>query len=163
MNEQELTKFVYELCDKHNLYRPVVVLNTRITKTIGLYKRYKNDKYSDELHVSKKFMVINNWDLDILTNIILHELAHQKTFDESKEHGTEFNQECRRLGIEGVSVINIPHKNIPKKYIATCSTCGNIYQKIRMPKTPRTCAVCSPIYDEKYKLNYIRNPEYSSK
>jgi len=154
MNEYELTKFVHELADKHGLRKPKVVLNNRMTRNVGKYLKHKNFPNNDELHISKKFMEVNNWDNNILTHVVLHELSHQNAMN----HGSEFERECLKLGVEYSTAIPIPCKKVPRKYVATCPNCGTIHYKNRISKKYReSCGKCSTHFDTRCLLTYELN------
>ena len=144
------------ICNEYG-YKPVPIsLNDGFKVIAGRCIRYFNND-NDRIELSKQFIECNDWRIDVLTALIKHEIAHLK----HSNHGPEFTNECRRMGLPYNHTWKIfdDLKQPKDKYTAVCPSCGFEHQRSRMSKNMNreSCGHCSNVYDEDKKLIYVKN------
>ena len=143
------------VCNEYGYKLVPISLNDRLKAIAGRCIRYSIN--GDYIELSKNFIEVNNWRIDVLTALIKHEIAHLKYPD----HGYGFTKECARMGLPYNHTWKIfdDLKESDKKYTAVCPSCGHKHQLARKTKNMNreSCGHCSNVYDEDKKLVYVKN------
>ena len=88
--EELLTEKAKYICrDWHYNFNPLVVLNPRFKKTLGICT-----PEIEIIELNKEFVKLNP--TNIVLEILKHELVHLKYWG----HGKNFRRECERLGLK---------------------------------------------------------------
>lgn len=141
-----------DICNEYGYDVVELTLNHRAQKRIGNCQHNKRTNvYSIQL--SKKFLETNDWNIEILRALIVHEVAHIKHFN----HGLQFTNECIRMGVPANHVFKLfKFKQQNFKWMATCSKCGYVHGMARKPKYngQTSCGKCCNSYSEDRLMIY---------
>jgi predicted SprT family Zn-dependent metalloprotease len=116
--------------------------------------RYRNKT----IGLSKGLTALN--ELERVRNTILHEIAHALV---GPKHGHDWvwRRKAIEIGCDGKRCYSSETTNtVESRYIAICPKCKHTHKRHKITSRTKTssCGKCSPTYDEKYKLNWVLNP-----
>ncbi len=89
---------------------------------------------------------------------ILHEIAHALA-GHAAGHGLLWRHQARRLGASDKRCFGEHIVKPQGSFMAMCPNCSKIYRRTRPPKRVRSCGACNPVFDERFKLNFVKLEE----
>lgn len=111
-----------------------IKINGRLIKTMGRFVYFVHSKKPSVIELSK--ILIENNEMDVILNILKHELVHYALFvlgkpsDDGEEY---FENELKRLGIVSQSTIKDITINVPR-HVYVCNNCNHHYKVKRRLK-----------------------------
>lgn len=91
--------------------------------------------------------------LELVKDTILHEIAHALT-GPGHHHDSYWQETATRIGAAPTRCYSDEVIEPPKRYIATCKTCGKVSEARKMPSRRKSCGACSPTFNERFLLTY---------
>ena len=88
---------------------------------------------------------------DMVRNTILHEIAHALV-GRGHGHDNVWRSKALEIGCNGNRCSS--DARIKGKWVAVCPSGHEHYRHRRPKRLNASCGLCSPVYNEKYKLNY---------
>lgn len=105
------------------------------------------------ISLSSHLVALNN-SIDV-RDVVLHEIAHAIAGYKAG-HGSLWRQVAQRLGCTSTRCYG-SHVVVPVgKWIAMCPNCSKVFRRVRPPHRARSCGSCSPTYDARFALNYVK-------
>lgn len=114
------------------------------------------DEISKTISLSKHLVLLN--DDEVVTNVILHEIAHALVGNRHK-HNSIFQQKAIDIGCIYTSRYCFDIIRVPKNVVANCPKCGMKFCRYRMTSKKYCCSKCSGgIFNKEYLLVFERSP-----
>jgi predicted SprT family Zn-dependent metalloprotease len=97
---------------------------------------------------------------NVITNVILHEIAHALEWElfKCQGHSKRWSEILLCIGGDGKKYYSLEDVKTPTpKYELVCPCCGKSYPRRRYPKRIGSCSVCDSKYNPEYKLKFKQN------
>lgn len=104
---------------------------------------------------------------DLLTDTILHEIAHARDFEArgTSDHSFSWKTQAREVGAEPTRCEQMPHavRLLTAKWVRFCPQCDRIsrllYRKPGPNARRRSCGHCTDSFDPTYELEIRKNEQ----
>lgn len=147
MRMQEAQDIAMKLMSDHGLYKWTFEFNNR-KRSFGICRHTLKI-------IGLSSYLLPSMDLDIVTNTVLHEIAHALV-GAGHGHGHIWRRKAIEIGCDGQRCNSMDvDENIVAKYIAKCPDCGIKHLKHRKPKRI-SCCRCIGVFDYSRGLEYIQ-------
>jgi predicted SprT family Zn-dependent metalloprotease len=147
MRLSEAQTVAENLMSDHGLHNWTFEFNNR-KRSLGICRHRLNV-------IGLSTYLLPSMDLDIVTNTILHEIAHALV-GSGHGHGHIWRRKALEIGCDGERCSSLEiDENSVAKYVATCPDCGQKYNKHRRPKRLGCCR-CIGGFDSSRALTYVQ-------
>jgi len=136
-----------ELLDVNGLHGWTVALGQAV-RTAGTCNYTKR-----EIRISLRLAKVEPWEQTLDT--IRHEVAHAIAGHRAG-HGPEWKRVARNLGMRRPRASRRLQGEIDLPWTGTCPN-GHTTQMVGAPRKPRTCGVCSPVFDLDYLFEWTKD------
>jgi predicted SprT family Zn-dependent metalloprotease len=145
--ESRVRQLAEELMRKHGLVDWTIEFG-RGKQRLGSCDHAKQRILLSRLHVQM------DSDSEVL-NTILHEIAHALC-DANEGHGKQWQAKTRQIGARPLRFAE-SWRLVPRhhQWMGTCPSCGNT--KLSHRRSNLSCAGCSSVYDDRFRIQWTRN------
>ena len=108
-----------------------------------------------KITVSRHLMVL--YDEAAVTDTLLHEIAHALA-GPGAGHGPRWRTLARRIGSSGERLAGRDEPCVAAPWVGVCSG-GHEVDRFRLPRNEASCLRCSPTFDRRFLITWVRRED----